>query len=208
MNEKYDVCIVGAGIIGMSTAYFLSKESLKICVVDQCSDAAMVTSEVNGGQINPHRINHLEVYAKGKATLWDIVKIGLFYPIWGLNHLHYRRKLRLNKHLSWRMTKDIQSAATQTFLQMKKIRWGGLKIGHRAILDDMVDPLKTCKQLTIDDYPIATGSSHSLAHFMKKKFIRRSTFFLTIVLNPSFTIVEKYLKLLPINRISKPILSF
>ena len=177
MNEKYDVCIVGAGIIGMSTAYFLSKKSLKICIVDECDDVAMVTSKVNGGQINPHRIDHLEVYAKGKATLWDIVKIGLFYPIWGLNHMHYRRKLRLNKHLSWKMTRDIQSAATQTFLQMKKMQWDGLKIGKRAILDDMVDPLKPCKKLAIDEYPIATGSSHALAQFMKKKMTPRTDFF-------------------------------
>jgi len=169
MSEKYDICIVGAGIIGMGTAYFLSDSSLKICVVDQCDDVAKVTSEVNGGQINPHRIDHLQVYAKNKATLWDMVKIGLFYPFWGLNHMHYRRKLTMNTELSWQMTRDIQRAATQTFLQMKKMHWGGLKIGHRAILDDMVDPLKPCEKMSIDDYPIATGSSHDLAHFIKKK---------------------------------------
>jgi glycine/D-amino acid oxidase-like deaminating enzyme len=62
MSEKYDICIVGSGIIGISTAYFLSKSALKICVIDQCEDVALVSSEVNGGQLNPHRVDHLNAY--------------------------------------------------------------------------------------------------------------------------------------------------
>ena len=41
----------------------------------------------------------------------------------------------------------------------------------------MVDPLKPCEKLAIDEYPIATGSSHALAQFMKKKMTSRTDFF-------------------------------
>ena len=170
MSEKYDICIVGSGIIGISTAYFLSKSALKICVIDQCEDVALVSSEVNGGQLNPHRVDHLNAYTgKNNTPLWDIIKTALSFPSWSLHHMIYRKKVLADKALSHQMSRDIQSAAVQTFLQMKKLKWNGLTIGKRCILDDMVNPLEKNTTCKIDEYPIATGSSHQLAHFLKKK---------------------------------------
>ena len=42
-NYQADVCVIGAGICGLSTAYYLSKSGLKVIVVDK-DDIGMKTS--------------------------------------------------------------------------------------------------------------------------------------------------------------------
>ena len=174
-KEKYDVCIVGAGIIGMASAYFLSQSPLKICVVEQCDDVAKVTSEVNGGQINPTRVDHLHAYVK-KVKLIDMLKVCLFYPIWGIHHVAYKLKLSKHPSLGGQMSADIKKTATDTLTYMKDMQWAGLKEGKRALLEDMVDPLKKINP-PLDNYSIGTGSSHDLANIFKKKCPKVDFFF-------------------------------
>ena len=174
-QDKYDVCIVGAGIIGMATAYFLSQSSLKICVVEQCDDVAKVTSEVNGGQINPTRVDHLHAYIK-KVNLMNMLKVCLFYPVWGIHHVAYKLKLSKHPSLDAQMSADIKKTAVDTMTYMKDMQWTGLKIGKRARLADMVDPLKKITP-PLNNYLIGTGSSHDLAHILKKKCPKIDFFF-------------------------------
>jgi glycine/D-amino acid oxidase-like deaminating enzyme len=35
MNKTYDVAVIGAGIIGMATGYYLSDTGMKIAVIDK-----------------------------------------------------------------------------------------------------------------------------------------------------------------------------
>ena len=35
MDQKWDVIIIGGGIIGVSTAYFLAKQNLKVLVLEK-----------------------------------------------------------------------------------------------------------------------------------------------------------------------------
>ena len=37
INDNYsvDVCIIGAGIVGLTTAYYLSKEGLNVVLIDK-----------------------------------------------------------------------------------------------------------------------------------------------------------------------------
>lgn len=48
----YDVIIIGAGIIGCSAAYFLSRFHLKVLVVEKGPDVAVATSRANSGIIH------------------------------------------------------------------------------------------------------------------------------------------------------------
>ena len=170
MEDKYDICIVGAGIVGMATAFFLRNSNLKICVIEKCNDVAQVSSEVNGGQINPTRVDHLNAYAgQGKLQLWKTIKICLLYPRWTINHLRYRYKLSKNPSTSRTMSQDIKKAAESTLISMREMKWDGLKMGSRATLSKMENPLTKNITFMTDNYQIGTGSSNQLSHLFKKK---------------------------------------
>lgn len=47
MNNKYDVCIIGAGVVGCAAAMQLSKYNLKILVIDKEEDVCSGTSKAN-----------------------------------------------------------------------------------------------------------------------------------------------------------------
>lgn len=47
------VAVLGAGVIGVTTAYFLARDGHQVTVIDAETDAAMGTSFANGGQISP-----------------------------------------------------------------------------------------------------------------------------------------------------------
>jgi D-amino-acid dehydrogenase len=80
-KEKYDefvksrnqspktVAVIGAGIIGITTAYYLAKKGYKVTVYEQEPHAAMRTSFANGGQIS---VSNSEVW-----TTWSNVKKGI-----------------------------------------------------------------------------------------------------------------------------------
>ena len=52
MQRKQHVVVLGAGIIGVSTAWHLLQQGHRVTVVDRQSDAAMETSFANGAQIS------------------------------------------------------------------------------------------------------------------------------------------------------------
>lgn len=47
------VVVVGAGLLGVSTAYFLAKSGHQVTVLDRATDAARETSYANGGIVTP-----------------------------------------------------------------------------------------------------------------------------------------------------------
>jgi len=64
--EKPDVVVLGAGILGISTAYFLAKAGRSVLVVDQLPGPGLDTSYANGGQVS---VCHAEPWATPKAPL-------------------------------------------------------------------------------------------------------------------------------------------
>ena len=63
---KPDVIVLGAGIVGVSTAYHLSRQGLDVLVVDRLPGAGLDTSFANGGQVS---VCHAEPWANPKAPL-------------------------------------------------------------------------------------------------------------------------------------------
>ncbi|CUB05749.1 D-amino acid dehydrogenase [Marinomonas fungiae] len=47
------VCILGAGVIGLTSAYYLAKKGMQVTVVDRQADVAMEASFANAGQVSP-----------------------------------------------------------------------------------------------------------------------------------------------------------
>ncbi|MCW7538326.1 D-amino acid dehydrogenase [Aquabacterium sp. A7-Y] len=60
------VLVLGAGIIGVSTAWYLRKEGHEVTVVDRQADAALETSFANGAQIS---VSFCEPWASADAPL-------------------------------------------------------------------------------------------------------------------------------------------
>lgn len=53
MTEKRSVVVLGAGVIGVTSAYFLALAGHKVTVVEQHESAGLATSFANGGLITP-----------------------------------------------------------------------------------------------------------------------------------------------------------
>lgn len=65
-REGYDAVVLGAGIVGISTAYWLNRAGLSVAVIERRSGAAQETSFANGGQIS---VSHAEPWANPGAPL-------------------------------------------------------------------------------------------------------------------------------------------
>jgi D-amino-acid dehydrogenase len=63
-SKNFDVIVLGAGVIGVTTAYWLAREGKSVCVVDRQPEAALETSFANGGQIS---VSHAEPWANPAA---------------------------------------------------------------------------------------------------------------------------------------------
>ncbi|KAJ1619055.1 hypothetical protein T492DRAFT_890996 [Pavlovales sp. CCMP2436] len=50
---RFDAAVVGAGIVGLTTAYRLSRAGLRVCVLDRASRVASHSSHMSAGQIEP-----------------------------------------------------------------------------------------------------------------------------------------------------------
>jgi len=62
--KNFDVVVLGAGVIGVTTAYWLARQGKSVCVIDRQPEAALETSFANGGQIS---VSHAEPWANPSA---------------------------------------------------------------------------------------------------------------------------------------------
>lgn len=80
--------VLGAGVVGTTTAWFLKKQGFDVLVIDRQNQAAQETSFANGGQIsvshalpwaNPHVFGNVWrwLFKKNAPLLWHFVPISI-----------------------------------------------------------------------------------------------------------------------------------
>jgi D-amino-acid dehydrogenase len=65
-SNSFDVVVLGAGVIGINSAYWLARAGKNVCVVDRQPASGLETSFANGGQIS---VSHAEPWANPSAPL-------------------------------------------------------------------------------------------------------------------------------------------
>ena len=94
MQKKGHVCVIGAGIIGATTAYALSKDGWSVTVIDSESAAGMGASYANGAQLSYS-------YVEPLASPSTLSKI----PLWLLSRdspIRWQPQFSL-RHIKWLM---------------------------------------------------------------------------------------------------------
>lgn len=92
MQKKGHVCVIGAGIIGATTAYALSKDGWSVSVLDAEPAAGMMASYANGAQLSYS-------YVEPLATPNTLTKI----PLWLLSNdspIRWQPQFTL-RHIQW-----------------------------------------------------------------------------------------------------------
>jgi D-amino-acid dehydrogenase len=64
--SDFDVVVLGAGVVGINTAYWNLRNGKSVCVVDRQPDAGLETSFANGGQVS---VSHAEPWSNPGAPL-------------------------------------------------------------------------------------------------------------------------------------------
>ena len=113
MQTKGHVCVIGAGIIGATTAYALSKEGWSVTVIDSDSAAGMQASYANGAQLsyaytealaNPALLRHLPTLALGQDPAFRLK------PALDLDYLVGLRTCDFGRHrIGWKYLLDAGS---------------------------------------------------------------------------------------------------
>jgi D-amino-acid dehydrogenase len=65
-SSYYDLVVLGAGVVGITTAYWAMRAGLTVAVIDRHPDAALQTSFANGGQLS---ISYAEPWANPRMPL-------------------------------------------------------------------------------------------------------------------------------------------
>lgn len=65
-SASFDALVLGAGVVGINSAYWLARAGRSVCVIDRQPAAGLETSFANGGQIS---VSHAEPWANPSAPL-------------------------------------------------------------------------------------------------------------------------------------------
>lgn len=171
-SDDFDVCVVGAGIVGMTTAERLVREGLKVCVIDKHGHAAAETSMVSSGQLEPKRVDHLVEYSDPTALgIKGILTILTGFPRWTLNYLNYERRMKMTPGLSEEMTRDIHqlgSMGMEGAEYWKTIFPSVFRFGRSSVTSEASFPMDPADPLFLDKKdkkgePVVTFRSHQIA---------------------------------------------
>jgi D-amino-acid dehydrogenase len=157
------VLVLGAGVIGVTTAWFLSKSGHDVTVLERRDAAGMETSFANGGQIS---VSHAEPWANPSAPLkvlkWlareDAPLLFRLRPdlrqwLWGLSFLRECTPARTRRNIRQIVTLGLYSRATLQALRAETgVAYDHLTRGilhfytSQAELDAAIEPARVMRE--------------------------------------------------------------
>src|ERR1043165_1269712 len=157
------VIVLGAGVIGTTTAYYLNRLGHEVTVIDRQSAAGMETSFANGGQIS---VSHAEPWANPSAPLKVLkwlaredapllfrLRADLRQWLWGLAFLREclpartRHNIRQIVNLGLYSRASLQALRAETGLEYDQLSKGILHFYTSAReLDAAVGPARVMRE--------------------------------------------------------------
>ena len=157
------VLVLGAGVIGVTTAWFLNKSGHDVTVIDRREAAGMETSFANGGQIS---VSHAEPWANPSAPLKVLkwlaredapllfrLRADLRQWLWGLSFLRECTPARTRHNIQQIVTLGLYSRATLQALRAETgIEYDQLTRGilhfytSQAELDAAIEPARVMRE--------------------------------------------------------------
>ena len=127
ISTDYDVIVLGAGVVGVNTAYWATQRGKRVCVIDRQPAAGLETSFANGGQIS---VSHAEPWANPSAPfkvlkwLFDGDAPLLFRPKFDLHQWLWIARFLVDclPHRANRNTVEIVKLATESRALLQQIR--------------------------------------------------------------------------------------
>jgi D-amino-acid dehydrogenase len=169
---QYDAVIVGAGIVGMTTAWGLRNAGLRVCVIDRASSVAAASSRMSSGQLEPERVDHLVEYGNPlELGLANIARVVSGNPGWTLEYLRYRARMLAQPSLSAAITADIRALGRRAMVIARDLDAGVapavFRFGRSSIMPTCVFPLdpsepELLERVEFRAHQIATGSPRAL----------------------------------------------
>jgi D-amino-acid dehydrogenase len=123
----FDIIVLGAGVVGVNTAYWAMRHGKRVCVIDREPGAGLETSFANGGQIS---VSHAEPWANPSAPfkvakwLFDSEAPLLFRPKLDIHQWLWLGKFLVNclPRRTDRNTVEIVQLATESRTLLQQIR--------------------------------------------------------------------------------------
>ena len=134
MNKK-SIAVIGAGVVGATTAYFLAREGLDVTMIDREVGAALQCSKANGGQIS---VCNAETW-----NTWKNVWKGLKWMSQPDAPLLIRRNVSLSK-VKW-IAAFLYETATRTH---KQNTIDTIALGKRS--SELYSEIETVEKLQFD----------------------------------------------------------
>lgn len=150
------VVVVGAGVVGVTTAYYLSEQGCKVTVIDQADDVADGASFGNGGQLSysftdalakPDFLTRIPALLAGRDPGSELKLVPELIP-WGIRFLLQCTNARAKKN-----TVAVLKTAMRSAQLMRELRNDlTIDFSHRAagklVLISNTDDLKAAKNNT------------------------------------------------------------
>ncbi|WP_409432241.1 FAD-dependent oxidoreductase [Litorimonas sp. RW-G-Af-16] len=120
------ICVLGAGVIGVSTAYALGRLGHDVSVIDKAADVSMGASHANGAQLSysyidplasPDTLRKLPTYLLGRDNALQLkFKADMAYMRWGMSFLRNCTSARFDANRKARQAlAELSSAALESF---------------------------------------------------------------------------------------------
>ena len=145
--EPRSAVVIGAGVIGVTTAYALARRGIAVTLIDKAEGAGQGSSFANGAQLsyaytealaNPALLRHLPTLALGQDPAFRLKPaLDLDYLVWLLAFLRNSTKARFRANTLAGLCLGLESRlAMQALLERHPLDFGHQAAGKLAVYED------------------------------------------------------------------------